>query len=123
MGDMVPNNYQSNIFEYTWNGIQAATSWMTGDSVEIVFNLTDIFENSNEYRYNFTADFISPRPIIKIGDTGTENYQDLLVANPFTNIEFINNTVTPSGGIESSEDVPTQPEDFSVLKGSSDWSG
>ncbi|MBA7709860.1 hypothetical protein ES703_118786 [subsurface metagenome] len=77
IADMVPNNYQSNIFEYTWNGIQASTSWMTGDSVEIVFNLTDIFENTNEYRYNFTADFISPKPIIKIGDSGTENYQYL----------------------------------------------
>ncbi|MHA2365074.1 MAG: hypothetical protein ACXAC7_14040, partial [Candidatus Hodarchaeales archaeon] len=83
----------NNRFEFVWNTIEADTGLTTGENISIMFNLTDILGNFNEYRYNFTCDFKNPEAYIIIGDNLNQDYQSDLIANPLTKITFISNEI------------------------------
>jgi hypothetical protein len=81
---------QPGVFEYLWTSIQANTSTITGDMINLSIRLEDIFGNYNNYSYNFTADYTNPTLNIQIGD-GSQNYESDIIADPLTPINFISN--------------------------------
>ncbi len=84
----------SNTFGYTWNNVSGDTGVQTNDTILIMFNVTDIIGNSGKYYYSLIADFDKPLPDIFIGD-GIQNFQDDLIANPETPINFNSNELVP----------------------------
>ncbi|KKN12424.1 hypothetical protein LCGC14_1016600, partial [marine sediment metagenome] len=93
VGQMVPNPIQPNRFEYEWKTIDVDTGITSGDTIDILIRLTDIFLATNDYHYYFEADFISPTPSISVGD-GAQNFENNF-ASPLTDISF-DNSITPS---------------------------
>ncbi|KKN44461.1 hypothetical protein LCGC14_0692870, partial [marine sediment metagenome] len=93
VGQMVPNPLQPNRFEYEWKTIDVDTGITSGDTIDILIRLTDIFLATNDYHYYFEADFISPTPSISVGD-GAQNFENNF-ASPLTDISF-DNSITPS---------------------------
>ncbi|GAH72139.1 unnamed protein product, partial [marine sediment metagenome] len=86
IGDMQPNTLQSNKFEYLWDTIDIDTGVSSGDNIEVIIRLTDIFDNTNEYHYFYIADFTNPTPSVSLGD-GVQDFRSEY-ANPFTSVDF-----------------------------------
>ncbi|GAH78215.1 unnamed protein product, partial [marine sediment metagenome] len=80
------NILQSNNFEYLWDTIDIDTGATSGDTLEIIIRLTDIYSQNNEYHYYFEADFTAPTPLVSIGD-GIQDFSTT-PTNPFTDISF-----------------------------------
>ncbi|KKN53508.1 hypothetical protein LCGC14_0601690, partial [marine sediment metagenome] len=92
VGDMLPDASNPEMFTYLWNGI-SSLGFNSGDTIEVIIRLTDVYSNINEYHYFYEADFINPVPTITIGAGGDfENN----FANPLTDISFDSDIPTSS---------------------------
>jgi hypothetical protein len=77
---------QENLFALQWSDIMGYTGTNTGDSINLDFELTDIFGTTETYTYSFTVDYDIPISEI-ILSTGAEDYETL-PATPLTTINF-----------------------------------
>jgi hypothetical protein len=89
-GDMEKDSIDNTKFSFVWNDTEGDTGASTGDSVKIMFNLTDILGNNGQYEYTLIADFDPPQTTISLGD-GSQNFQSDLIASPDTPISFNSN--------------------------------
>ncbi|GAH39181.1 unnamed protein product, partial [marine sediment metagenome] len=89
-GDMEKDSIDNTKFNFVWNDAEGGTGASTGDSVKIMFNLTDILGNNGQYEYTLIADFDPPQTTISLGD-GSQNFQSDLIAFPDTPILFNSN--------------------------------
>ena len=70
-----------------WLNTSGDTEASSGDVVKLMFNITNVLQESGLYEYSLIADFDDPLPIINIG-SGNENFENDLIANPSTPISF-----------------------------------
>ncbi|KKM83772.1 hypothetical protein LCGC14_1305950, partial [marine sediment metagenome] len=92
---MEPDPSNPNRFEYTWNFIQSTTGALTNDDIDIIFYLKDIFNNTNEIRYRFIANFESPVPTISLGN-GSQDFENN-AATPLTALTFDSDEIMEYG--------------------------
>ncbi|KKM68253.1 hypothetical protein LCGC14_1462730, partial [marine sediment metagenome] len=86
IGSMQPNPSKPNLFEYFWDTIDTDTGAFSGDTIEIIVRLTDVYSITNDYHHYFEADFIPPSSTISIGD-GIQDFRST-PTDPFTDIAF-----------------------------------
>ncbi|KKM61614.1 hypothetical protein LCGC14_1529960, partial [marine sediment metagenome] len=81
------NKSSTDLYIYTWTNASGDTAVSSGDIVKLMFNITNVLQESGLYEYSLIADFDNPRPTINIG-TGNENYENDLIATPSTSLSF-----------------------------------
>jgi len=89
IADFIRSEEHSNIFELVeWKILAYDPSYVSGDTINLRFELTDIFGQTGSIQKTFTIDFNPPTGQITVGTTGQNFEENNDIAGPLTPISF-----------------------------------